>query len=215
MSVRTDQPLGLRERKKIKLRRTIQAEAMRLFQTEGYERTTVEQIAAAAETSTTTFYRYFPTKEDVVLSDEYDPLFEQIAADRPADEPLPAAVLAASSAAVAAATADPADRAYSLVRLHLAAAVPAIQARLAVEDRKTYEVIARVLAARTGRTTDDYPLRVAAAALTSVQFEASRYWAEHDGVDDLTELITQAVTTVAPLLMALESAQEPARPSGT
>jgi AcrR family transcriptional regulator len=67
ISTQTDPPQGLRERKKHKLRRTIQASALRLFETQGYERTTVEQIAAAAEISTTTFYRYFPTREDVVL----------------------------------------------------------------------------------------------------------------------------------------------------
>lgn len=44
---------------------TIVSMALRLFETQGFEHTTVEQIAGAAETSSTTFYRYFPTKEDV------------------------------------------------------------------------------------------------------------------------------------------------------
>ncbi|SEG86653.1 transcriptional regulator, TetR family [Actinacidiphila yanglinensis] len=203
MSVPGDHPLGLRERKKIKLRRTIQAEAMRLFRSEGYDRTTVEQIVAAAETSTTTFYRYFPTKEDVVLSDEYDPLFERIVGERPAGEPLHASVLAGTTAVVAAATADAEGRAYTLARLRLAADVPAIQARQAVEDRKTYAAVARVLAARSGRPVDDYRLRLTATALTAVQFEAARYWAERGGVDDLADLVAQAITGLAPLLDAL------------
>ena len=74
----TSPPLGLRERKKIKLRRSVQSEALRLFAEQGYEDTTVEQIADAADISTTTFYRYFPTKEDVVLDDDYDPIVEHI-----------------------------------------------------------------------------------------------------------------------------------------
>ena len=63
---------GLRERKKQKTRWAIQDHAMRLFAEQGYEATTVDQIAAAAEISPSTFFRYFKTKEDVVVQDEYD-----------------------------------------------------------------------------------------------------------------------------------------------
>jgi len=65
----------LRERKKLKTEATIRYHALRLFRTQGYAETTVEQIADAAEVSPSTFFRYFPTKEDVVLRDEFDELF--------------------------------------------------------------------------------------------------------------------------------------------
>ena len=67
-------PLGLRERKKAKTLAAIQAAALKLFRKQGYDATTIEQIAAAAEVSPSTFFRYFPTKEDVVLLDLTDPL---------------------------------------------------------------------------------------------------------------------------------------------
>src|SRR5215470_7669638 len=66
---------GLRERKKAKTRAAIQRHALQLFREQGYEATTVEQIAEAAEVSPSTFFRYFRTKEDVALYDDLDPLF--------------------------------------------------------------------------------------------------------------------------------------------
>lgn len=59
----------LRARKKTKTRRAIEDVALDLFAEQGFEATTVEQIAARAEVSTTTFCRYFPTKSDVILGD--------------------------------------------------------------------------------------------------------------------------------------------------
>ncbi len=71
----TDPTLGLRERKKIRTRETIRREAFRLIEENGYAATTVEQIAEAAEVSPSTFFRYFPTKESVLLADDMDPAF--------------------------------------------------------------------------------------------------------------------------------------------
>lgn len=81
----------LRERKKAKTRAAIQSEAVRLFRERGYEATTVEDIIEAAEVSESTFYRYFPTKADVVLTDDYDPLMvEAFMAQPPEMKCLPA-----------------------------------------------------------------------------------------------------------------------------
>src|SRR5271165_4994463 len=77
--------VGLRERKKARTRAAILQEALRLFHEQGYAATTVEQIAAAAEVSPSTFFRYFPTKEDVVLQDDYDALLLEAFEAQPAD----------------------------------------------------------------------------------------------------------------------------------
>ena len=200
VSTQTDPPPGLRERKKLKLRRTIQAQAIHLFEAQGYEQTTVEQIAEAAETSTTTFYRYFPTKEDVVLDDDYDTLIAATVATRPAGEPLTSTIRAAAAAVVAA---GEADREHVIARLRLMAAVPALDARYAAEERKTIDLLTGLLADRTGRPAGDYQLSLTAAALVAVLFTAARRWATERGATPLATLLDQAITTIDPLLTAL------------
>ena len=67
-----DAVAGLRERKKARTRAGIRQQTLRLFRQQGYDATTVAQIAAAAEVSESTFFRYFPTKEGVVLCDDME-----------------------------------------------------------------------------------------------------------------------------------------------
>ena len=201
MSEPTNPPPGLRERKKIKLRRAIQTEALRLFETQGYEHTTVDQIAEAAETSTTTFYRYFPTKEDVVLGNEASPLFEATVATRPDGEPLTVTIRAAMAAVVAAAEAD---RDLTLARMRLVGTVPALAARYAGQERRSIDVLTGLLADRTGRPADDYQLELIAYVLTAVLFTASRRWVAEQGATPLAVLADQALSTVEPLLATLE-----------
>src|SRR6266852_284805 len=86
-----DRQDGLRERKKARTRASIREHALRLFREQGYHKTTVEQIAAAAEVSPSTFFRYFPTKEDVVLQDDMDTRLVEAFANQPPDlAPIPA-----------------------------------------------------------------------------------------------------------------------------
>jgi AcrR family transcriptional regulator len=82
--------LTLRERKKLATWRAIQSAALRLFDEQGYEATTVEQIAAAANVSRATFFNYFAGKDATLL--DQDPHerreWQAMIAERPPDEPL-------------------------------------------------------------------------------------------------------------------------------
>lgn len=79
---------GLRERKKRKTRAAIVDSAMSLFDAQGFDETTIADIAEAAEIAPRTFFAYFPAKEDVVFSDFEVALaaMEARFAERPADE---------------------------------------------------------------------------------------------------------------------------------
>ena len=87
---------GLRERKKAKTRLALEAAALQLFEADGYDETTVEQIAEVADVSTRTFFRYYPTKADVLLSDQAARLamVSDTLAARPSDEPIMASLRA-------------------------------------------------------------------------------------------------------------------------
>ena len=66
--------LGLRERKKLERRRSIEVAALNRFGKNGFDATTIDEIAADADIAPRTFFSYFPTKEDVVLADYADRL---------------------------------------------------------------------------------------------------------------------------------------------
>lgn len=116
-------PERLRARKKAKTRAVIQECALRLFREQGYEATTVERIAEAAEVSPSTFFRYFPTKEHTVLRDDHDPVLLVAFAPQPPSLSPSRALGTALRAMFAAA--GPQD---VVERLRLIRDVPALQA---------------------------------------------------------------------------------------
>ncbi|MFB8176960.1 TetR family transcriptional regulator [Streptomyces sp. NPDC055966] len=86
---------GRRDRKKAATRSTLLQTATRMFAERGYQDTTVKDIAAAAGVTERTFFRYFPSKEDLVFAEILDfvPLVQREILRRPADEPPLTAVL--------------------------------------------------------------------------------------------------------------------------
>jgi AcrR family transcriptional regulator len=157
---------SLRERKKARTRASLREHALRLFREQGYQATTVEQIAAAAEVSPSTFFRYFPTKEDLVLQDDMDTrVVEAFARQPPGLPPIPA-VRAAMREAWGSFT--PAEWEQIRQGAQLSMHVPEIRARAMNEFARTINVIAGALASRTGRDPDDLRVRVLAGAVVGV-----------------------------------------------
>jgi AcrR family transcriptional regulator len=154
---------SLRERKKARTRAAIREHGLRLFREQGYQATTVEQIAAAAEVSPSTFFRYFPTKEDVVLQDDMDVRVAEALAHQPAG----LAPLAAVRAAVREAWDSFSPQEWEQIAdgAQLSAQVPEIRARSMNEFARTIDQIAEALASRTGRCACDIPVRVMAGAV--------------------------------------------------
>ncbi|MGP3929503.1 TetR family transcriptional regulator [Nonomuraea sp. KM88] len=123
---------GLRERKKRRTREALIAAAVELFRRQGYEATTVAQIAAAADVSTRTFFLHFPTKEDVVLPDagtRVELAVRTIEGRRP-DEPLPDVLATAVERMISEVAGSDLATGMADVRVELTLTVPDLQARM-------------------------------------------------------------------------------------
>jgi AcrR family transcriptional regulator len=161
---------GLRERKKAKTRAAIRREAMRLFREQGSDETTVEEIAEAAEVSPSTFFRYYPTKEDVVLQDEFDePLIEAFRAQPPELTPL-RAMRVALRQVFGSLTAE--QRAEEDERLRLSREVPELRAARLDELIRTMRLFAAIVGERVGRSADDPAVLAFAGAVIGVAMSA-------------------------------------------
>jgi len=167
-------PGGLRERKKARTRASIREHALRLFREHGYQDTTVEQIAAAAEVSPSTFFRYFPTKEDVVLRDDFDVrMFEAFERQPPDLAPIPA-IRAAVREALA--TLTPEEWTEFRETSELSFAIPEIRSRALDELAQTIQAMADALAKRAGRAPDDLAVRTLAGAVLGIMLTVTMPW---------------------------------------
>jgi AcrR family transcriptional regulator len=180
---------GLRERKKAKTRAAIQTHALRLFAEQGYEATTIEQIAEAAEISPSTFFRYFPTKEDVVVEDDYDPLilaaFESAGT---AEHPL--------TMLRAAAVIDAEEERKILERTRLIFAVPALRARSLQNMLSTIDLLAEALSRDSELPATDRRVRIFTGAVVGAWMAVLLRWAESDGGEPLADVLDEALATL-------------------
>ena len=182
---------GLRERKRARTFSEIQHEALRLFVAQGYEQTTIEQIAEAVEISPSTIFRYFPTKEDLVLPDEYDSLIVASLAAGPTGE----SAVTAMRRVLAETLSDVVkqDPSMFLTRGRLMLEVPALRARLWSFLQENEAVLCQVFAAQSGRDPKDFEMRVAAGAIIGAIMAALTEWVQNDGQTDMAALLDRAL----------------------
>ena len=195
-------PQGLRERKKIETRLALARAAMRLFEERGYAATTVDDIAAAANVSRRTFFRYFSTKEEVFIVDPGGKLaaLHVALADGPPDEPTIAA-LRRGVVALAGTYFEPdlirAEARVALQEPVVAAAGLAYQVRW--EDALAVEV-----AADLGVDVDtDVRPRIVAHTTVAVLRAGVSAWFQGGCVGDPAEIVAATFDRTTPALEAV------------
>lgn len=184
-------PAGLRERKKARTRSAIQGHALRLFRERGYDATTVQQIIEEAEVSESTFFRYFPTKADVVLFDDLDPLIVEAFRAQPLDlGPIQALRLAFRDTFSQLSTQEVADQ---MDRMRLSISVPELRSAILDQFAGAMRLVAEVLAERTGRKPDDVSVRSMAGAVIGVAI-AVMFAVADDPAKDIAAELDESMT---------------------
>src|SRR5690242_12893155 len=157
---------GLRERKKLRTRASIQKEAMRLFLEKGYDETTIEDIAEAVEISPSTFFNYFPSKEAVVFQDDLDPLIIAAFDAQPSTVNPIRRLRNAMRTVFEHMTPDQETLVRERAQLFLS--TPELRGAMFSQFADLVNQIAELLAARSGKKTSDFAVRNMAGAVLGV-----------------------------------------------
>ena len=184
---------GLRERKKLRTRASIQKEAMRLFLEKGFEETTIEEIAEAVEISPSTFFNYFPSKEAVVFQDDLDPLIlESFDAQSSGVNPI-RRLRNAMRAVFENLTPEQEKLVRERTRLFLT--TPELRGAMFGQFADLVDQIAELLATRAGKKTSDFAVRNMAGAVLGVLLAAMLMITE----DPKTDMVRLADSALAHL----------------
>ncbi|NUT32818.1 MAG: TetR family transcriptional regulator [Hamadaea sp.] len=189
----TPAPLGLRERKKARTRQALQDAALRLIRAQGYDATTVDQIAAAAEVSPATFFRYFPTKEDVIIEDEYDPVMIRRWHDADLVGTPVQRIRQVVRETMDGLSAD--ERAAILERTRLIYSVPQLRARAWDNWMRTQRVFAELLGEQLRRPPEDLRIRAYAGAVMGAMLSVFEIWIADPSLD-LGDLLDEALAVL-------------------
>jgi len=193
VSEATKPKIGLRERKKAKTMANVQMHGLRLFRENGYHATTVEQIAEAAEISPSTFFRYFATKEDVVLTDNYDPFLVEALEKEPTELSPLQAVRNAMLSGIHEITDDEWETARQ--RNELIMAVPELRAAALNNLTQMMQLLTTIVAKRVGKQSDDLTVRTFAGVIVGVNISLMEYSAEVTR-QEFAALLTEALAAV-------------------
>ncbi|MGW0823863.1 TetR family transcriptional regulator [Streptomyces sp. NPDC002845] len=192
-------PPGLRERMRATVRAEVVEVAHRLFTEQGFDRTTVDQIATEVGLSRASLFRYFGTKEDIVLGgleDSGRQIAEALAA-RP-DEELPWEALRRAFDVITRMNEQAPEQALSYLRM--LQETPSLRARHYEKQLSWQELlvpeVARRLGANPDRPEDTRPSAVAAAALACLDVAATR-WVACEGTVPLAVLLDRAMGALA------------------
>jgi mycofactocin system transcriptional regulator len=176
-------------------RRELELIALRRFTDQGFEATTIEQIAAEAGVSKRTFFRYFGSKASVLWS-EFDHEVETIRAalaQVPAEVPMMDAI---RRAVVAANHYGPTDVPELRLRMNLIGTVPALQSSAAVHYGEWEQAISDFAATRVGQPAGSlYPLAIGRVTLAACRAAYDRWSARADA--DLTFYLDAALAALA------------------
>lgn len=195
-------PRGLRERKKIETRLALARAAMRLFEERGYATTSVDDIAAAANVSRRTFFRYFASKEEVFIVDPVGKLaaLHVALAEGPPHEPTIAA-LRRGILALTAAYWDP-----ELVRAEarIGEREPAVMAAALAYQVHWEDMLAVEVAADLGVAIErDLRPRIVAHATVAIMRAGVAAWLQEDGSRSPAAVVASTFDRATPALEAI------------
>jgi AcrR family transcriptional regulator len=165
---------GLRERKRQQTRERLTRMAMALFRERGFEATTLDDIAAAADISRRSFFHYFASKEDVVFAwqEEISAALIDAVAARPAAESM---LTAAENAILAMVRQLEPGEAIAMAQLKRDN--PALQARDQVKYEKLERALTDALVKRAGHKTEKLKARLVAMIATGAMRIGGEFWA--------------------------------------
>jgi AcrR family transcriptional regulator len=190
--------LSLRERKKARTREQLVEAALRLFTQRGYEATTIDEVVDAVEVSPRTFFRYFQSKEDVLVAwvDEFSERVRQALAARPPDEEPYTALRHALTDAVAIYNTK---RAHFIALERFIARTPAVRAQKLEKLGRCSQTVIDVLAQRLGVSAQRHLApRLLAHCAIGILGAAVNTWIVQGGKESLSELVDHAFRCMQP-----------------